>query len=52
MEIKSGNLNYYCTEIKLNPKKGVNIIWPKDIKTISEDEYKMLGDKQFLNFKN
>lgn len=36
---------FTCTSIELNPKKPVEIIWPKDTELISEEEYKKEGEK-------
>ena len=36
---------YTASKVELNPKKEVKIDWPKNIKTITEEEYKKEGDK-------
>lgn len=45
LELKLPIATYTASEIELNPKKDIKIGWPKDIDTMTEEEYKKEGDK-------
>ncbi|MGN7512777.1 MAG: GLPGLI family protein [Allomuricauda sp.] len=45
LELKLPIATYTASEIELNPKKDIKIDWPKDIDTMTEEEYKKEGDK-------
>ncbi|MBO0341907.1 MAG: GLPGLI family protein [Bacteroidota bacterium] len=45
LELKLPIATYTAGKIELNPKKDIKIDWPKDIDTMTEEEYKKEGDK-------
>lgn len=44
LELDDLLVSYKCSSINLKPRKKLEINWPKEIKTISEEEYKKKGD--------
>ncbi|WP_435315607.1 GLPGLI family protein [Cellulophaga fucicola] len=51
LELDDLMISYTAKEIKLNPKKPVDIKWPQNIKTMSKDEYKKAGDEYYNKLK-
>ncbi|ADY29565.1 GLPGLI family protein [Cellulophaga lytica] len=51
LELNDIMATYKAKEIKLNPKKPVDIKWPQNIKTMSKDEYKKAGDEYYNKLK-
>ena len=45
LELKLPIATYTASKVELNPKKDIKIDWPKNIETITEEEYKKEGDK-------
>ncbi len=45
LELIIPGTTYTASKIEIDPKKEVTIDWPKDIKTMTEEEYKKEGDK-------
>ncbi len=48
MELDDTFTKYTCSEIKLNPKKKIDIDWPSESNTITKEEYKKLGSEIYL----
>jgi len=45
LEIDDLLVSFKCSEITLNHGKKIDIEWPKDMETMTEEEYKKEGDK-------
>ncbi|MDO6852354.1 GLPGLI family protein [Cellulophaga lytica] len=51
LELNGLMATYKAKEIKLNPKKPVDIKWPQNVEAMSMDEYKKAGDEYYNKLK-